>query len=106
MQPKQASKQAGRQASKQAGRQPKHPTPCRPRTGDHLDVNAQLHGVLQGLLGVGARRVEEGEDAQHLPLALVVGLRDGEAADAAAAELHDLPVDALGHLLLVDLGFV
>jgi len=56
----------------------------------HLDVDAGFHGALERDLGVRARRVQKGEDAEHLPLAVVVGARHGQRADAAAGEVGHL----------------
>ena len=66
---------------------------------DHLDVHAHLHGLLDRLLGVEPRRVEEGQHADEPPdvfrgeLGGGVGARDGHAADAAEAVLGDLGVE-------------
>ena len=63
---------------------------------DHLDVHAHLHGLLDRLLRVEPRRVEEGQHADELPhvfrgqLRGGVGAGDGHAADAAEAVLGDL----------------
>ena len=50
------------------------------------------------MFGVRSRRVQEGEQAHHLPLAIVpLHLRDGQGADSHLAEFHDLRLDLLLH---------
>lgn len=70
-------------------------------TGDHLDVHAELHGALNGGLGVGAGRVQEGEDADHVEGPVTIGLGNAQAADAAAAKVVNDAVELLSDLLLL-----
>ncbi len=43
-------------------------------SSDHLDSDAVLAALLDGLLGVGTRRVEESENTEHAPVAIIVVL--------------------------------
>ena len=68
---------------------------------DHLDVDAELHGALNGHLGVRARGVEEGEDADHVEGPVTLGLGNAQAADAAPAEVVNDAVKLLSDRLLL-----
>mmetsp|Transcript_18575 Transcript_18575/g.29037 ORF Transcript_18575/g.29037 Transcript_18575/m.29037 type:complete len:442 (+) Transcript_18575:350-1675(+) len=68
---------------------------------DHLHLHAVLARVLDGLLGVRPRGVQEGQDAQHEPLALRVGARHRQGPDAPLGQLQHLEVHGLLDALLV-----
>mmetsp|Transcript_53296 Transcript_53296/g.141191 ORF Transcript_53296/g.141191 Transcript_53296/m.141191 type:complete len:554 (+) Transcript_53296:1836-3497(+) len=71
-------------------------------TGDHLDLHTQHLGVGDGLLGVGAGRIQESEDAKEPPRAVLAVLAaHGQRADAAGAELVHLLLHVEADLLLV-----
>mmetsp|Transcript_15235 Transcript_15235/g.50024 ORF Transcript_15235/g.50024 Transcript_15235/m.50024 type:complete len:809 (-) Transcript_15235:487-2913(-) len=62
---------------------------------DHLDGHAVLVGALDGNLGVRARRVEEGEHANHLHACALVRLGHRESANAALREFLNLGFELL-----------
>ena len=59
--------------------------------GHHLDGEAELLGLGDGLLGVGARRIGQRDQAEQLPGLAVVGPRDAEGAVAVGCEVGDGP---------------
>ena len=71
--------------------------------GDHLHGDAKVVGAVDGVLGVGSGRVEEGEDTDKLEGSVggAHGARDREGADAAVCELHNLGLDLSRNLRLV-----
>mmetsp|Transcript_13125 Transcript_13125/g.35948 ORF Transcript_13125/g.35948 Transcript_13125/m.35948 type:complete len:689 (+) Transcript_13125:210-2276(+) len=71
--------------------------------GDHLNGDAKVVGAIDGVLGVGPRRVEEGEDTDKLEGSAggPDGAGDREGSDAAVRELHNLGLNLGGDLRLV-----
>mmetsp|Transcript_54413 Transcript_54413/g.124038 ORF Transcript_54413/g.124038 Transcript_54413/m.124038 type:complete len:670 (+) Transcript_54413:240-2249(+) len=69
--------------------------------GDHLHAAPVQAALPDRLLGVGARRVEEGQEAEQVHGFTLVLDRDAESADAARGQVFDL-----GVVLVPDLGLV
>lgn len=76
-------------------------------SGDHLDLDSERLSVVDGLLGVLARGVVDGEESDELEAVALVGHvaggnvleRDGERAETASGKLLDVLLE-----LVLDLG--
>ena len=59
----------------------------------HLDVHAHLSGGRDGRLGLLARRIEQRQHAEKLPLAFLIRPRHAQRAEAARREFVDRLLD-------------
>jgi hypothetical protein len=67
---------------------------CFPGNGNliarhHFDFDAHLDGVGDGFLGIRARRIEQGQHADKLPFALLIGSGHAQGAEAAAGKIKN-----------------
>ena len=67
--------------------------------GDHLDLNPHLQRGGDGRLGVDTGWIEEGKDAEELPVPGSLCPRDPEGPESTLGELVDRVVDACFHLV-------
>ncbi|GJC90876.1 hypothetical protein ColLi_13714 [Colletotrichum liriopes] len=68
-------------------------------TSKHLDLETKSLGLENGLAGIAARGVEEGQHAEHLPGAILLLDGDGEGTETTAGELSGLLLEESGLLL-------
>ena len=69
---------------------------------NHLDVHAHLPGARDGCLGLLARRIEQGQHANKLPLAFLIGPGHAQGTEAACRKFVDRLLD--GGLYLTGIG--
>jgi hypothetical protein len=75
----------------------------------HFDLDAHLDGVGDGFLGIRARRIEQGQHADKLPFALLIGFGHTQRTEAAAGKVKNgflccyLNFDSIGRHLENDL---
>jgi hypothetical protein len=70
-------------------------------TGNHLDLDTESHGVVDGLLGVGSRGVEDGKETDELEAAALrvlllaqnVFVSHGESTETTAGKLLDVGLE-------------
>mmetsp|Transcript_29109 Transcript_29109/g.62706 ORF Transcript_29109/g.62706 Transcript_29109/m.62706 type:complete len:561 (-) Transcript_29109:1174-2856(-) len=70
-------------------------------SGDHLHLHAVGQRAEDGLLGVVAGGGQEGQQADHVPLVVVVGLGHGQGADASGAQGGHVGLASCGDLLVL-----
>ncbi|GKT48036.1 uncharacterized protein ColSpa_08217 [Colletotrichum spaethianum] len=68
-------------------------------TSKHLNLETESLGLENGLAGIAARGVEEGQHAEHLPGAILLLDGDGEGTETTAGELSGLLLEESGLLL-------
>ncbi|GKT88394.1 LOW QUALITY PROTEIN: hypothetical protein Ct61P_06244 [Colletotrichum tofieldiae] len=68
-------------------------------TSKHLDLETESLGLENGLAGIAARGVEEGQHAEHLPGAILLLDGNGEGTETTAGELSGLLLEESGLLL-------
>jgi hypothetical protein len=76
-------------------------------TGNHLDLDTESHGVVDGLLGVGSGRVKDGQETDEFET-VTLGVRgvtedvlesDSEGSETSSGKLFDVVLE-----LVLDLG--
>ena len=71
---------------------------------DHLDDDTLLHGALDSVFSVGARRVEEREQPHHLHRPVLVPASYRERTDATVSKVLDTCLELAPNLRLVGIG--
>ena len=62
---------------------------------DHFNCDTVSVGILYGLFGIGARRVEESQQPQKLPFPILVRLGDSQRSNAAQSKMQHIALDFL-----------
>jgi hypothetical protein len=81
-------------------------------TGNHLDLDTESHGVVDGLLGVGTGRVEDGQKTDELETVTLGSLvvsgnileSDSEGSETSSGKLLDVGLELVFELVVLASG--